>query len=89
MALLGSALAYVLFVRILAAAGPTTLALVTFLVPVGAVLPGTTLLDERLGPRQLLGMAAIFLGLASVDGRLPATAARHLGRRLMPARSVA
>ena len=71
-----SAVAYVLFFRILAAAGPTNLALVTFLVPVGAVLLGTTLLAEQLEPRQALGMAVIFLGLATVDGRLPAAIAR-------------
>ncbi len=78
LALLGSAVAYVLFFRILAAAGPTNLAQVTFLVPVGALLLGTTLLGERIEPRQVLGMAVIFLGLASVDGRRP-----------MPARSTA
>jgi drug/metabolite transporter (DMT)-like permease len=71
-----SAVAYVLFFRILAAAGPTNLALVTFLVPVGAVLLGTTVLAEHLEPRHMLGMAVIFLGLATVDGRLPAAIGR-------------
>jgi drug/metabolite transporter (DMT)-like permease len=71
-----SAVAYVLFFRILAAAGPTNLALVTFLVPVGAVMLGTIALAEQLEPRQVLGMAVIFLGLATVDGRLPAAIAR-------------
>ena len=89
LALLCSALAYVLFFRILAAVGPTNLALVTFLVPVGALLLGTVLLDERIEPGQLLGMAVIFLGLASLDGRLPTLAARQLGRRLIPGRSIA
>ena len=89
LALLCSALAYVLYFRILASVGLTNLAPVTFLVPVGALLLGTTLLDERIESRQALGMAVIFLGLASVDGRLPAVAARRLGRRLMPARLMA
>jgi drug/metabolite transporter (DMT)-like permease len=80
--LLCSAVAYVLFFRILAAAGPTNLALVTFLVPVGALLLGTTLLGERLEPRQIAGMAVIFLGLATVDGRLPAALVRRAARRV-------
>jgi drug/metabolite transporter (DMT)-like permease len=87
--LLCSAVAYVLFFRILAAAGPTNLALVTFLVPVGAVLLGTTLLAERLEPRQVLGMVVIFLGLATVDGRLLAAITRLVTRRALAARPVA
>jgi drug/metabolite transporter (DMT)-like permease len=80
--LLCSAVAYVLFFRILAAAGPTNLALVTLLVPVGALLLGSTLLAERLEPRQLAGMAVIFLGLATVDGRFPAALFRRATRRV-------
>lgn len=87
--LLCSAVAYVLFFRILASAGPTNLAMVTFLVPVGAVLLGTTLLAERLELGQVLGMATIFLGLATVDGRLPAAIARLAFRRLLPGRALA
>lgn len=87
LALLCSALAYVLFFRLLAAVGPTNLAPVTFLVPVGALLLGATLLGERIESRQVLGMAVIFLGLACVDGRLPAVVA-HLGRRILPTRSM-
>jgi drug/metabolite transporter (DMT)-like permease len=44
--------------------------LVTFLIPVSAVLLGTTLLGERLAPEHLLGMTLIGLGLAAIDGRL-------------------
>jgi drug/metabolite transporter (DMT)-like permease len=84
--LLCSAVAYVLFFRILAAAGPTNLALVTFLVPVGALFLGSTLLGEQLEPRQVLGMAAIFLGLATVDGRLPTAIARLANRRVLVGR---
>ena len=78
-----------MFFRILSAAGPTNLALVTFLVPVGAVLLGTTFLAERLEPQQILGMAVIFLGLATVDERLPATFARAATRRILPGRALA
>ncbi|TNH39082.1 DMT family transporter [Paracoccus haeundaensis] len=63
-------LAYVLFFRILGRAGATNISLVTFLVPVSAILLGWLFLDEVLGLPQLLGMAVIGLGLAMIDGRL-------------------
>ncbi len=43
--------------------------LVTFLIPISAVLLGAGILGEVLMPRQFLGMAAILLGLALIDGR--------------------
>jgi len=70
LALLSTALAYVLYFRILAAAGATNLLLVTFLIPLTAVLLGALVLGERLAPRHFAGMALIGLGLAVVDGRL-------------------
>ena len=69
LALLSTALAYVLFFRILATAGATNLMLVTFLVPVSAILLSVGFLGERLGPVHLAGMALIGLGLAVLDGR--------------------
>jgi drug/metabolite transporter (DMT)-like permease len=69
-AILGTALAYILYFRILATAGATNLLLVTLLIPVSAVLLGTTLLGERLAPEHLFGMTLIGLGLAAIDGRL-------------------
>ncbi|MFC0201702.1 DMT family transporter [Paracoccus rhizosphaerae] len=63
-------LAYVLFFRVLARAGATNISLVTFLVPVSAILLGWLFLDESLGPTQILGMGVIGLGLAMIDGRL-------------------
>lgn len=69
LAFLCTALAYVIYFRILAAAGATNLLLVTFLIPVSALLLGTGLLDERLEPRHLLGMVLVFVGLAAIDGR--------------------
>jgi len=70
LALLSTALAYVLYFRILAAAGATNLLLVTFLIPLTAVLLGALVLGERLAPRHFVGMALIGLGLAVVDGQL-------------------
>jgi drug/metabolite transporter (DMT)-like permease len=70
LALLSTALAYVLYFRILAAAGATSLLLVTFLIPPMAILLGATFLDERLAPRHFEGMALIGVGLAIIDGRI-------------------
>ena len=70
LALLSTALAYILYFRILAAAGATTLLLVTFLIPVTAVLLGAAVLGERLAPRHFGGMALIGAGLAVIDGRI-------------------
>jgi drug/metabolite transporter (DMT)-like permease len=70
LAALCTAFAYMLYFRILRSAGATNVALVTFLVPVSAVLLGIVLLGEALETRQLGGMLAIGLGLALIDGRL-------------------
>lgn len=70
LALLSTALAYVLYFRILAAAGPTNLLLVTFMIPVTAILLGALVLGERLAPRHFAGMVLIGLSLAAIDGRL-------------------
>lgn len=69
LALLSTALAYVIFFRILARAGATAISLVTFLIPVSAILLGTQLLGEELAARHVAGMIAIALGLAAIDGR--------------------
>jgi len=69
-ATISTALAYVIYFRILSTAGATNLLLVTFLVPVSAILLGTLFLGEVLLPRHVAGMALIGLGLAAIDGRL-------------------
>jgi drug/metabolite transporter (DMT)-like permease len=69
---LSTALAYVLYFRILRTAGATNLLLVTFLIPVSAILLGWLVLGEGVGPKQFLGMA----GLAAIDGRLVRFAGR-------------
>lgn len=64
-----TALAYILYFRLLATAGATNLMLVTLLVPVTAILLGVVILGEALLPRHLGGMALIAAGLAAIDGR--------------------
>jgi drug/metabolite transporter (DMT)-like permease len=78
LALLSTALAYVLYFRILAAAGATNLLLVTLLIPPTSIVLGAVFLQERLEPRHCAGMALIGLGLAVIDGRI--------GRWLWPAK---
>jgi len=70
-ALLSTALAYILYFRILATSGASNVLLVTFLNPVSAILLGVTILGEPLVLKQLAGMLFIGLGLAAIDGRLP------------------
>ena len=69
LALLCTALAYMLYFRILAVAGATNLMLVTFLLPISALLLGWLALGEAIAPSALYGMALIGLGLACIDGR--------------------
>ncbi len=71
LALLSTALAYLLYFRILDAVGPVNLLLVTLIIPVFAVLLGAAFLGERLATQHLTGMVLIAGGLALIDGRLP------------------
>lgn len=70
LAALATCLAYVIYYRLLATAGSVNLMLVTLLIPVTAILLGSLFLGERLEPNHFLGMAAIGLGLAAIDGRI-------------------
>jgi len=70
LALLSTALAYLIFFRILRRAGSTNLSLVTLLIPVSAILLGVLFLGEILEPHHFAGMALIALGLAAIDGRI-------------------
>ncbi len=78
LAALSTALAYLLYFRLLASAGATNLLLVTFLIPISAVALGVLVLGEAIAARQVLGMALIGAGLAAIDGRA--------GRLLAPPR---
>ena len=73
-----TAVAYVIYFRILTWAGATNLLLVTFLVPVSALLLAIALLGEMLEIRQVSGMVLIGLGLAAVDGRPMAAVKRRV-----------
>lgn len=69
LAIFCTAIAYILFFKILASAGAVKVSLVTFLVPVSAIILGILFLDEHLNIYQISGMTLIALGLALVDGK--------------------
>lgn len=62
--------AFLVAFTILPRAGATKTSTVTFIAPISALLLGMLLLNEDLGLLHLAGMAAIFLGLLLIDGRL-------------------
>lgn len=68
LALLCTAVAYLLYFYLLASAGPTRTLSVTFLIPVFGLLFGVGLLDEPFGPGTLVGLVIILLGVALVTG---------------------
>ncbi len=81
-ALAATALAYLLYYRVLAMAGSGNLMLCTLLIAPIAILLGAVLLGEDLKPRAYLGFALLALGLLVLDGRLfrvpPASASRKI-----------
>jgi drug/metabolite transporter (DMT)-like permease len=84
LATLSTALGYILYFRILSTAGATNLLLVTFLIPVSAIVLGAWFLGETLEPRHLAGIVLIGAGLAFIDGRLPRWAVAQRSTRSAP-----
>jgi drug/metabolite transporter (DMT)-like permease len=70
LAVMCTALGYVLYFRLIDSAGATNALLVTLLVPPFAILFGGLFLDEVLAPQDFIGLALIALGLAAIDGRV-------------------
>ncbi len=81
LAVVSTALAYVIYFRILRVAGATNLMLVTLLIPVSALAFGVTLLGETVTANDIAGMILIGIGLAAIDGRPIAWIGGHVGRR--------
>jgi drug/metabolite transporter (DMT)-like permease len=70
LAVLSTALAYLLFFQVLSSAGPINVSLVTFLIPPSALMLGIAFLGETVAPHHLAGLGLIFLGLLAMDGRM-------------------
>lgn len=65
-----TACAYILYFKVLERAGATNISMVTFLVPVSAILLGVLFLGETLHISHVIGMLLIGLGLIVIDGRM-------------------
>jgi drug/metabolite transporter (DMT)-like permease len=70
LASLSTALAYIIFFRIMAVSGPSNVMLVTLLVPLTAIPLGIWKLGEQLLLRHFAGALVIGLSLLVIDGRL-------------------
>ena len=70
LALLSTAVAYILYFNLVASAGATNASLVTLVVPASAILLGIAFLGESLEAYEMAGIALIALGLVTIDGRL-------------------
>ena len=73
MGLFSTALAYILYFRLIANTGPTNAITVTYLIPLFAMLLGALVIDEPITGSMLVGCAVILLGTALATGllRLP------------------
>jgi drug/metabolite transporter (DMT)-like permease len=84
-AVIATALAYLLYYRVLAMAGSGNVMLCTLMIAPIAIILGALVLDESLDPQAYLGFALLSVGLIILDGRL----LRRLVRKAdQPAQSV-
>ena len=69
-ALLSTALAYIVFFKIVTRSGPFAVMLVTMLIPVSAIAMGAAFLGEPIAAREIAGAIVISLALLLIDGRV-------------------
>jgi len=77
LAFFSTVIAYILYFKLIASAGATNAALVTFLIPISAILLGVTILGETFTAFQAIGMVLIGFGLLVMDGRIFQWLKRH------------
>jgi drug/metabolite transporter (DMT)-like permease len=77
LAFFGTGLAYLLYFRLIANAGPANAVAVTYLIPIFAVVWGGIFLGERLTLPLVAGCAVIFIGTALATGMLSARSTRR------------
>lgn len=68
LAVLMSATAYLFFYWLIRRITATQASMVSYLLPITAVVEGVLILDERLGPTSFVGLAVILLGVWVVNG---------------------
>jgi drug/metabolite transporter (DMT)-like permease len=71
LAFLSTAVAYLIYFRLIENVGPTSTVTVTLLVPVFGLLFGVFLLDEPFGPGTLAGLGIILLSVVLITGIAP------------------
>ncbi|MDR9430273.1 MAG: DMT family transporter, partial [Natronomonas sp.] len=74
LAVLGSAVGYMIYFTLLAEFGPLEINLVSYVVPIFATLGGIVLLDEALTPAMIIGFGLIAGGFVVLKGRVLVTA---------------
>lgn len=70
LAVLSTAIAYIVFFQVLRRSGATNVMLVTLLIPLTAILLGALVLGENISTREILGAAVIGSALLVMDGRV-------------------
>jgi drug/metabolite transporter (DMT)-like permease len=70
LAVFGTAMAYIVFFKILVRAGAGNVMLVTLLIPITAIILGNVFLAEAIQLKEILGAFIIGTGLLFIDGRL-------------------
>jgi drug/metabolite transporter (DMT)-like permease len=68
LSIFGTALAFMIYYRIIERTSATYVSMVTYLVPVFGVILGVLILNEQLGWHAYLGCALILLGVMIVNG---------------------
>jgi drug/metabolite transporter (DMT)-like permease len=69
LAVFGTALAYIIFFKVLVRAGASNVMLVTLLIPVTALFLGNVFLGEPIQLKEVIGAVIIGAGLLFIDGR--------------------
>ncbi len=68
LALLSTAVGYLIFYKLIARVGATNTLSVTLLIPVFGIVWGTLFLGESIGAVQLIGLATILISLTLITG---------------------
>jgi len=67
----GTGIAYLVYHGLLRDAGATTTSLVTYFIPITAVVLGVTVLDEQVTWNLFAGAAVVIFGVALSENRVP------------------
>lgn len=82
--ILGTAIAYLLYFRLINSVGPARTTLVTYLVPCTALIWGAVFLGEQVSWNALAGLALVLLGTLLTNGTLNGLLARRTRRGSRP-----